>query len=75
MSEEGYIEITCMPEAFSTLREYIESANILPIEADIRYIATMKKELTDEEETKFQNFLDKLESNDDVQNVWHNADI
>lgn len=75
VSEEGYIEITSLPENFSKLREYIESLNIQPVEADIRQIANMKKELTEEEETKFQNFLDKLEDNDDVQNVWHNADI
>ena len=75
VSEEGYIEITCAPENFSKLREYIESINLQPVEADIRQIANMKKELTEEEEVKFQNFLDKLEDNDDVQNVWHNADI
>ena len=28
-----------------------------------------------EEEEKMNNFLDKLEENDDVQNVWHNADM
>ena len=33
------------------------------------------KELNDEEEEKFQRFLDKLDDCDDVQNVWHNADI
>lgn len=75
VSEEGYIEITCAPENFSKLREYIESINLQPVEADIRQIANMKKELTEDEEVKFQNFLDKLEDNDDVQNVWHNADI
>ncbi len=75
VSEEGYIEITCLPENFSKLREYIESLGISMVEADIRQIATMKKELTEEEEIKFQNFIEKLEDNDDVQNVWHNADI
>lgn len=75
VSEEGYIEITSLPENFSKLRDYIESLNLSPVEADIRQIATIKKELTEEEEVKFQSFLDKLEDNDDVQNVWHNADI
>ncbi len=75
VSEEGYIEITSLPENFSKLRDYIESLNLKVEAAEIRQIATMKKELSEEEETKFQNFLDKLEDNDDVQNVWHNADI
>lgn len=75
VSEEGYIEITSLPENFSNLRDYIESLNLKVEAAEIRQIATMKKELSEEEETKFQNFLDKLEDNDDVQNVWHNVDI
>ena len=75
VSEEGYIEITSLPENFSKLRDFIESQNLKVEAADIRQIATMKKELSDEEEIKFQNFIDKLEDNDDVQNVWHNADI
>ena len=75
VSEEGYIEITSLPENFSKLRDYIESLNLKIEAAEIRQIATMKKELSEEEEIKFQNFLDKLEDNDDVQNVWHNADI
>lgn len=38
-------------------------------------VPSMKKELTDDEAQKMENFIDKLEANDDVQNVWHNADI
>ena len=33
------------------------------------------EELSEEEAAKFEEFIDKLESNDDVQSVWHNADI
>lgn len=75
VSEDEFIEITCEPEVFSNLREYLESKNLVMIEADIRQIATIKKELNDEEEEKMQRFLDKLDDCDDVQNVWHNADI
>ena len=75
VTEVEYFEIYCQPENFSHLREYIESKGLNIIEADIRQIANLKKELNDEETEKFQTFLDKLEDNDDVQNVWHNADI
>ncbi len=53
----------------------IESKNLNILDADVRQIATIKKELNEEEEIKVQNFLDKLDDNEDVQNVWHNADI
>ncbi len=75
VSEDEFIEITCEPESFSNLREYLELKNLVILEADIRQIATIKKELNDEEEEKMQRFLDKLDDCDDVQNVWHNADI
>ena len=75
VSEDEYIEIITAPENFSKVRDYLEAHNYKLDEADVRQIATIKKELTEEEEEKFQNFLDKLEENDDVQDVWHNADI
>lgn len=74
-SEEEYIEIITAPEDFSNIREEIEKMNITILEADIRQLANIKKDLSDEEMEKVQNFLDKLDDNDDVQNVWHNADI
>lgn len=75
VAEDEYFEIYTTPENFHSVMELVESKNLKAIEADIRQIATIKKELTEEEEQKVQNFLDKLDDNDDVQNVWHNADM
>ena len=74
-SEEEYVEIFCNPSDFSSLLEFVQGLGVTILESDIRQIATIKKELNDEEEEKFQRFLDKLDDCDDVQNVWHNADI
>lgn len=73
--DEEYVEIFSEPEDFSNLREFIENKGYIILEADVRQIATIKKELNDDEEEKMQRFLDKLDDCDDVQNVWHNADI
>lgn len=75
VAEDEYFEIYTTPENFHSVMELVESKNLKAVEADIRQIATIKKELTEEEEQKVQNFLDKLDDNDDVQNVWHNADV
>ena len=75
VSEEGYIEITGAPEAYFKISEYLEKNGYTTVESEIKMVPTLKKELTDEEAEKFENFIDKLEANDDVQNVWHNADI
>lgn len=75
VAEDEYFEIYTEPENFHAVMELVEAKGLKTIEADIRQIASIKKELTDEEEVKVQNFLDKLDDNDDVQNVWHNADL
>ncbi len=75
VSEDGYIEITAAPESYFKISEYLEKNGYATVEAEIKMVPTLKKELTDEEAEKFENFIDKLEANDDVQNVWHNADI
>ena len=75
VSEDEYIEIYSEPENFSDLLDYITSQNLSVLESDIRQIPTLKKDLNDDDEEKMQRFLDKLDECDDVQNVWHNADI
>lgn len=75
ISEDGYIEILTTVDDFSSLRDYLTDNGYNLLEADVRYLANIRKELSGEEEVKLQNFLDKLDENDDVQNVWHNADI
>jgi YebC/PmpR family DNA-binding regulatory protein len=73
--DEEYIEIFTSPDTFSEVLEAVEKTGAKIVESDVRQIANMKKELTEEEEEKMQNFLDRMEENDDVQNVWHNADM
>ncbi len=72
-SEDEYFEITCMPENFSNLREYLEKQGYTFMEAEIKMVPSIKKDLNEEEEEKLEKFLDKLDDCDDVQNVWHNA--
>ena len=73
--DEEYIEIFTSPDAFSDVLEAVEKTGAKIVESDVRQIANMKKELTEEDEEKMQNFLDRMDENDDVQNVWHNADM
>lgn len=75
ISEEEYIEVLTSPDDFSEVLEALQAKEITILESDVRQVASMKKELSEEEEEKLQNFLDKLDENDDVQNVWHNADV
>lgn len=75
VSDEEYFEIVTAPQDFTTVREALEQDNYELVEVEIKMVPNMKKELSEEEEEKFNRFLDKLDDNDDVQNVWHNADM
>lgn len=75
VAEDEYFEVYTLPENFSAVKDVLENMGLNILEADVRQIASMKKELSEEEEVKVQNFLDKLYDNEDVQNVWHNADV
>lgn len=71
--EEEYYEIITSVENFTKLKEYLELNGYNLVEAQIKMIPSISKDLSEEEEEKLQVFLDKLDDNDDVQNVWHNA--
>ena len=45
-----------------------------PLEKEETWYPLEKEEkyCIEEEEEKMQNFLDRMDENDDVQNVWHN---
>ena len=75
VSDEEYFEIITAPQDFTAVREALEQDNYELVEAEIKMVPNMKKELSEDEEEKFNRFLDKLDDNDDVQNVWHNADM
>ena len=74
-SDEEYFEIITAPQDFTNVREVLENENYELVEAEIKMVPNMKKDLSEEEEEKVNKFLDKLDDNDDVQNVWHNANI
>ena len=73
--EEDSYEILTSPEAFSQVREALESAKIPMVSAEVTMIPQTFVELTDEKDIKsIQKTLDLLDEDDDVQVVYHNWD-
>jgi transcriptional/translational regulatory protein YebC/TACO1 len=76
--EDDYFEVTAALEKFEPVRRAIESSKLpgAKIEsASLQYIAktTMRIEGSDAEQT--MKLISVIEDNDDVQNVYTNADI
>lgn len=73
--EDGIFEVTTAPEDFSTVREALEQGGYAFVSAEVDMVPQTTVEVTPEQEEKIIRLLDMLEDNDDVQNVYHNAEI
>ena len=74
--EEDVFEILTAPADFSTVRENLEKQGFSFLSAEVQKIPQNTVEVTDPDTIqKIQKMLDLLEESDDVQNVYHNADL
>ena len=69
-------EVTTDPNEFSAVREKLEAQGLTFLSAEVQMIPQNTVVPADEETLqKVQKLLEMLEDNDDVQNVWHNAEL
>ena len=74
--EDDVFEILTAPADFSTVRENLEKQGFSFLSAEVQKIPQNTVEVTDPDTIqKIQKMLDLLEESDDVQNVYHNADL
>ena len=74
--EDDSYEILTSPDAFEDVRKALEDAKIEMVSAEVTKIPQNYVDVTDEDAvTKLQRILDLLEDDDDVQAVYHNANI
>ena len=73
--EEDSYEIITSPEEFSNVREALEKEGIKMAEAEVTMIPQNYVELSDEDAIKKMNIIiDRLDEDEDVQQVYHNWD-
>ncbi len=73
--EDGSIEVLTSPETFSGINAAMETAGIIPANAEVTMRADLEVELDVDTGQKVLKFLDILEDLDDTQAVYSNADI
>jgi YebC/PmpR family DNA-binding regulatory protein len=74
-AEEEVFIVTTTPEDFGTVREALETNGLEFLEADIKLIPNMYTAVDMDTAVKIQKMLDALEEDDDVQDVYHNAEF
>ncbi|GAA0114489.1 YebC/PmpR family DNA-binding transcriptional regulator [Clostridium senegalense] len=74
-AEEEVFVVTTAPEDFGKVREALSESGIEFLEAGVKMIPDTYTEINEETAVKFQKMLDVLEDDEDVQEVYHNAEF
>ncbi|MFZ4482262.1 MAG: YebC/PmpR family DNA-binding transcriptional regulator [Rhodoferax sp.] len=75
MDDDGAIEVLTAVADFEVVRNALEAANLKPEVAEVTMRAENPIQLSGEEGTRMQKLLDALEELDDVQEIYHSAEI
>jgi YebC/PmpR family DNA-binding regulatory protein len=73
--DEDAVEIICAPEAFNELKETLDQTGLEADVAEIMRVPENYSAIDSEKAVSMQKLIDWLEDNDDVQNVYHNAEM
>jgi transcriptional/translational regulatory protein YebC/TACO1 len=73
--EDGAIEVLCAAPDFEAVKAALEGAGLSPDVAEVTMRAENTIPLTGEDAERMQKLLDVIEDLDDVQDVFHNAEI
>lgn len=69
--EDGFIMIYGEFESYGNIQKGLEEKNLEIISSGFERIPTITKKLTEEDEADVDKLLEKLEEDEDVQNVYH----
>lgn len=73
--EDGAIEVLTEPGSFEAVRDALQAAGLVPEVAEVTWRADNNITLEGDDAAKMQKLLDALEDLDDVQDVFHNAEM
>ncbi|MCS6234225.1 YebC/PmpR family DNA-binding transcriptional regulator [Shewanella baltica] len=73
--DDGAIDVFTDPVDFYMVKDALDKARFVADNAEIAMIASTKAELDLATAEKFMRLIDTLEDHDDVQEVYHNAEI
>ena len=72
---DGAIEVLCAPLSFEAVKHALEQAGLVPDAAEVTMRAENTVEVAGDDGQRMQKLLDMMEDLDDVQAVFHNAEI
>ena len=73
--DDGAVEVLCAPADFEAVKGALEAAGLTPDIAEVTMRAENTVELAGEDAARMQKLLDVIEDLDDVQELYHNAEL
>ena len=73
-TEDNVVTVTVKPEHFNAVLNVLENHQIKTQSANIEWVPLSTVSIPEEKTANFERLIDTLESNDDVQAVYHNAE-
>ncbi|WP_144207342.1 YebC/PmpR family DNA-binding transcriptional regulator [Shewanella donghaensis] len=73
--DNGAFDVLTTPDAFGSVKDALDAAGFEAINAEVTMIAGTKADLDADTAAKFMRLIDNLEDHDDVQEVYHNAEM
>ena len=73
--EDDYVEVYTTPDKYESVRKTLEEQNANIETSEISMVPKTTVELDEKTANQALKFMEKLEENDDVQNVYSNADF
>ncbi len=74
-NDDGSVDVVTTPEDFAVIREALKGAGLDTEVSEVTYNASTQAELDRDKAETLLKLVDALEDLDDVQDVYHNADI
>jgi len=73
--DDGAIDVVTAPESFQTVKDALAAAGLVPEQAEVTMRADNDVAVAGDTAESVRKLLDMLEDMDDVQNVYHNAEL
>ena len=71
----NHFEVLTAPEAFEAVKQAMTDAGLAYVEAELTQYPSTSTDVDADTAPKLLRMIDMLEDLDDVQNVYHNADV
>lgn len=75
MHDDGSFEVFTAPEQFNDVKDALLAKGFAPDSSEVTLVPSTRAEVDADHVSAFFKMLDQLEDCDDVQNVYHNAEI